>query len=241
MHVGPYRFTGTDRDRTLAHGLDLFDLLTNGLGHDATEAANVHRVRAAAALSSAGTTTFDPDAALAVFWSEWRAAMEAVRTAGAYGPPATGVVTGLFRSDGGVPKEPAERVDVNYGGVVGDRQAARVHHGRPWQALCLWSSEAVARLAGEGHPIRCGAAGENVSITGIEWSRVRPGTRLGLGDVIAEVSSYAVPCSKNNRWFADGDSQRIHHRAGPISRAYATVVVRGAIAVGDQAVLEPGT
>lgn len=237
LTLGPYRFSTTDRDRTLAHGLHLFDLLTDGLGPDAHIAAEVHRRRAAAAMSTRGGT--DPDGALAVLWSEWRSAMTAVRATGAFGPPAVGAVAGLFLSDGGVPKVPVERVDVDYGGVVGDRQAARVHHGRPWQALCLWSTEVVDVLAGDGHGIRPGAAGENVSITGLRSERVRPGSRLRIGDVTAEVSTYAVPCVKNDQWFADGNSQRIHHRNGPISRAYATVVTPGGVTIGDVVTLEP--
>ena len=152
---------------------------------------------------------------------------------------AEGVVTQLSRSDGGVPKLPVDRVDVGFGGVVGDRQEARVHHGRPWQALCLWSAEVIAALAADGHPIAPGNAGENVTIRGIDWERMYPGVRLQLGSVLCEVSAYAVPCTKNARWFADLDFTRIHHSNGPISRVYATVITPGAVAVGDAAVLEP--
>jgi len=235
--VGPYRFTGTDRARTLAHGHDLFDSLVDGLGSAAVDAAAAHRARAVVAMSSFGTS--DPDRALAELWSEWRSAMLAVRDTGAFGPEAAANVRGLFLSDGGVPKRSVERVEIEFSGVVGDRQAARVHHGRPWQALCLWSSEVVAGLAGDGHPISPGAAGENMSIVGLDWARVRPGVRLRLGGVLAEISAYAVPCTKNDRWFADNNSQRIHHDNGPISRAYATVVEPGTISVGDAVVLEP--
>jgi len=235
--VGPYRFSGTDRARTLAHGHDLFDVLVDGLGSDAVDAAAAHRTRAVAAMSSFGTS--DPDRALAELWSEWRSAMGAVRNTGAFGAEATAIVSGLFLSDGGVPKESVERVEIGFSGVVGDRQATRVHHGRPWQALCLWSSEVVAGLARDGHPISPGAAGENISIAGLDWARVRPGVRLRLSGVLAEISAYAVPCAKNNRWFADNNSQRIHQDFGPISRAYATVVEPGAISVGDAVLLEP--
>jgi len=63
--------------------------------------------------------------------------------------------------------------------------------------------------------------------------------RLRLSGVLAEISAYAVPCAKNNRWFADNNSQRIHQDFGPLSRAYATVVEPGAISVGDAVLLEP--
>jgi MOSC domain-containing protein YiiM len=125
--------------------------------------------------------------------------------------------------------------------VVGDRQADRRDHGRPFQALCLWSTEVTDELRADGHPIAPGLAGENVSLTGLPWPRVRPGARLRLGDVLAEVSSYAVPCSKNARWFTGGRFDVIHHDKGPYSRVYATVLEPGRITEGDPVLLEPGS
>jgi hypothetical protein len=236
--IGPYRFSDTDRSRTLAHWEDLFDLLTDGLAPSAEAAVAPHRRAVAQVVAEVAPT--DPAAALATFWTAWRGAMEAVRATGAFGPSAVATVTGLFLGPGGVPKEPVPRVEVDHGGVVGDRQAARVHHGRPWQALCLWDTAVVDRFRAEGHvDLVPGAAGENISLSGLEWSRVRPGVRLRLGDVLAEVSAYAEPCRKNARWFADGDPDRMHHRHGPVSRVYATVLEPGPVAVGDAALLEP--
>jgi hypothetical protein len=154
--------------------------------------------------------------------------------------PGRGTVNGLFRSGGGVPKLPVDSVEVDLRGVVGDVQKTRRHHGRPWQALCLWSKEKVDLLAAEGHPITYGAAGENVSVEGIDWADVRPGTRMQMGEVLAEVSLYALPCAKNNRWFNPRDSTRMHHEREPgISRVYASVLRPGRVRVGDAVVLEP--
>ena len=148
----------------------------------------------------------------------------------------TGVISGLFLSDGGVPKTAVDSVEVGYRGVLGDRQATRVHHGRPWQALCLWSSDVVAAHAAQGHPIRPGSAGENVSIRGADWSQWRPGDQIRLGEVEATVSAYAIPCFKNARWFADGDYERMSHERPDGSRLYAFVNRPGRISVGDRAV-----
>lgn len=130
-------------------------------------------------------------------------------------------------------------VEVTWGGVVGDRQATRRHHGRPWQALSLWSGEVIAALAAAGHPVTPGSAGENITLTGLDWSRVVPGARLRLGTVCAEVSAYAIPCKQIAGSFADGRFARIHHRFGPVSRVYATVLEPGSISLDDRAVLEP--
>jgi MOSC domain-containing protein YiiM len=143
-------------------------------------------------------------------------------------------------SGGGVPKLPVPNVEVDLGGVVGDRQAARVHHGRPWQALCLWSQEVIDGLAADGHPIGLGSAGENVTVSGIAWPDVTPGVRLRLGPVVlCQVMAYALPCKKNARWFSDGDFNRIHHLRGQLSRVYAVVLEPGAIVAGDTVTLEP--
>jgi hypothetical protein len=225
--VGPYSFSQTDVRRTLLHAAGLLDL------HDAAAA---RRVRVDAALAGV-----DPDRAaidelvpvLGAVWPELVGARD--------DRPAPTCVTGrvdrLGTSDGGVPKLPADRVEVGFAGVAGDRQASRVHHGRPWQALCIWSSEVIAALAADGHPIHSGAAGENVTVSGLPWADVRPGVRLR--SVLCQVMAYAVPCKQNARWFSDGRFQRIHHSNGPISRVYALVLEPGSIAIGDDAVLEP--
>lgn len=143
----------------------------------------------------------------------------------------------LNRSDGGVPKTPVATVTVDWGGVVGDRQRNREHHGRPWQALCLWSAEVVDAFAAEGHPIGYGSAGENVTLRGLDWAQVRPGGRLRMGEVLCELSAWAVPCRHNARWFHDRRFERIHHDRGPVSRVYATVLEPGTIRAGDSALL----
>ncbi|CAN5427636.1 hypothetical protein BH10ACT1_BH10ACT1_16190 [soil metagenome] len=235
--LGPYVFSDHDVARTLRHGVELIDLITDGLGPVAEAAAAPHRTRAESIVADVAPS--DPAAALGLFWSEWREAMAAVRSCGAFGPPDVGTATGLFTSDGGVPKARVDRLEVGWGGVVGDRQGDRDNHGRPWQALCLWSTESIDHFRADGHPLAAGLAGENVSVTGLDWARVRPGVRLQLGDVLAEVSAYAVPCRKNAAWFLDGRFDAMHHRNGIHSRLYATVLEPGTIAHGDAVLLEP--
>ena len=166
-------------------------------------------------------------------------AATALRASGSLPSTARGTVSGLFASGGGVPKQPVASVVIDQSGVAGDRQRTRRHHGRPWQALCLWSSEVVDLLRAEGHPIHLGAAGENVSITGIDWSTVRSGVRLRIGTALAEVSVFALPCKQNAQWFLGRQFDRMHHDRGPVSRAYATVIEAGQATVGDEVVLEP--
>lgn len=196
--------------------------------------------RAAADLIGAGS--WDDDTIVTevdLAWNGIRQVGVALREAGIFesGPP--GRVAQLNLSDGGVPKTPAPSGEVNWHGLVGDSQHARQHHGRPWQALSLWSSEVIAAFAALGHPIHAGATGENITIEGLEWETVRPGVRLTIGDVRCEVSAYAIPCSKNARWFLDERFDLMHHDNGPVSRLYATVLEPGRIETGDDVVLEP--
>ena len=93
----------------------------------------------------------------------------------------------------------------------------------------------VAEFAAQGHPIRPGSAGENVSVRGFDWSMVRPGVRVTLGTATVTIAAYAIPCHKNARWFADGDYERMSHQRDSRSRVYARVDVPGRITAGDRA------
>lgn len=145
-----------------------------------------------------------------------------------------GRVQQLNASDGGVPKQPIDRAVVGHRGVEGDVQKARVHHGRPWQALCLWSADVITTLQAEGHPIDAGYAGENVTISDVDWTELRGGMHLRIGDVECQLSLPAVPCSKNNAWFLGADIGRMDHDLHPgSSRWYASVLAPGEITPGD--------
>lgn len=147
----------------------------------------------------------------------------------------SGTIYQLSVSNGGVPKRPVTEAHVFLGGMEGDTQADRRHHGGPGQDLCLYSLEVIRELQSEGHPIGPGNAGENVTIEGIDWSRVLPGTRLRLGDdVLIEISDYATPCWKNANWFSDGDFNRMNQRVqSGCSRVYASVLQEGLLRVDD--------
>ncbi len=224
--VGPYTFTEQDARKTVDALAKVWPLYAQG--------------RDAAALAPlVPTLTGDLADDLQRVWAAWQAAGPALRAAGQLPASITGTVVQLNTSKGGLPKLPQPAVTVGWRGVDGDRQATRVHHGRPFQALCLWSQEVIDELHAQGHPIAAGLAGENITVRGIPWADVRPGVRLQVGSVLCEVSSYALPCFQNRAWFTDGEFEVMHHERGPVSRVYATVLQPGAIAAGDPVVLEP--
>jgi MOSC domain-containing protein YiiM len=85
-----------------------------------------------------------------------------------------------------------------------------------------------------------GSAGENVAIGELDWSMVVPGVRLRLGTVLAEVTSFAMPCRTIAASFVGSRSGRISQLIYPgWSRVYARVVEEGEIAVGDAVAVEP--
>jgi MOSC domain-containing protein YiiM len=154
--------------------------------------------------------------------------------------PEVGTVEWVHLSDGGVPKRAVPRADIGWQGLGGDRQADRRHHGRPFQAVCLWSAEVIDSLRAEGHPIDHGSAGENLTVAGLDWAELVPGTTLRVGGALLEISSYAIPCAKNAGWFSDGDFSRLHHERSPgRSRVYAWVLAPGEVRKGDEVVVEP--
>jgi len=151
-----------------------------------------------------------------------------------------GAVIQLNVSGGGVPKTPVESVDVGICGLDGDQQEARVHHGRPWQALCLWSQEVIDAFAADGHPLAAGLAGENVTISGLDWASMRGGTIIDIGAVRCQLSSPSAPCGKNADWFLDGDFSLMSHDLHPgKSRWYASVLTPGTLSTGDPVVVNP--
>jgi len=137
-------------------------------------------------------------------------------------------------SGGGVPKRRIESAWVGALGVAGDRQDDPVHHGGPDRAVCLYSLEVIQALQGEGHPIAPGTAGENLTLSGLEWSIVVPGTCLRAGSAVLEIVSYTVPCRTIRESFVEHRFGRISQIANPgWSRVYARVLEEGEVRVGD--------
>ncbi len=138
-------------------------------------------------------------------------------------------------SDGGVPKRAVDSADVTVNGVSGDRQRDTVHHGGPDRAVCLFSLEVIEGFQSEGHPIQPGFAGENLTVSGIDWDLVVPGQRLSVGPAVElEITSYTAPCATNADWFKDGKFGRMSQSRHPgESRVYARVLREGTVTVGD--------
>lgn len=147
----------------------------------------------------------------------------------------TGVVVSINLSGGGVPKKRAPDAKVSLLGLHGDAHNDSEHHGGPDRAVCLYAIERIHALQAEGHPIDAGTAGENVTIEGLDWDLVVPGTRMKLGaEVLLEVASFTSPCKTIRESFIDGRFVRISQKLYPgWSRVYARVLSEGQVRFGD--------
>jgi MOSC domain-containing protein YiiM len=146
-----------------------------------------------------------------------------------------GYIFQLNCSGGGVPKSPVREAELTPTGLTCDRQAKRKIHGGPERALCLYALEHITALQDEGHTIYPGSIGENVTIVGLDWKTLRPGSRLALGDdVIIEITSYTTPCPTIAGSFTNGQFKRISQKTHPgESRLYARVISTGRLATGQ--------
>ncbi len=139
-------------------------------------------------------------------------------------------------SQGGVPKLPVSEGEVTPLGLEGDDQRNKKHHGGPERALCLYSLDLTLELQAEGHPIFPGSTGENITISGLDWERIKPGDRIRLGkEVVIEITRHTTPCRALGDSFKDGEINRISQDDNPgWARWYARVLSPGWIRIGDR-------
>ena len=136
-------------------------------------------------------------------------------------------------SRGGVPKTPIEEAFVSTGGVDGDRHRYPFHGG-PDRAVVLYSLELIHALQAEGHPIDVGTIGENLTLAGVDWNVMVPGTELAVGDTRLRVTTFTAPCNTIKPFFLHGDASRVSQKVHPgWSRVCARVLVEGIVRVGD--------
>lgn len=145
-----------------------------------------------------------------------------------------GRIVSVNVSPGGVPKLPVSRTWISKNGVGEDDHDDKEGHGGPERAVCIYSAELIAGLRAEGHPIDVGTAGENLTVAGIDWATMQPGTVWRAGSAVLEITSFTSPCKTIRASFLDQRYKRISQKVHPgWSRVYARVLEEGEVAVGD--------
>ena len=145
-----------------------------------------------------------------------------------------GRIESINVSGGGVPKVSRPEAWISRNGVYGDAQANRKLHGGPDRAVCIYSLEVIRALRSEGHPVGVGATGENLTVSGVDWALVVPGTVWRVGEALLEVASYTAPCKTIRDSFLDKRYKRISQKVNPgWSRVYARVLEEGRARAGD--------
>jgi MOSC domain-containing protein YiiM len=137
-----------------------------------------------------------------------------------------------------VPKRPTPEATVTADGIEGDAHVQVRYHGGPDRAVTLFSAERIDALRREGHPIGVGTTGENLTVSGLEWTRVVPGARLEIGAVRLEVTKYTTPCATIAGSLRGGEITRMAQKVHPgWSRVCAKVLAPGRVRVGDAVLL----
>ena len=146
-----------------------------------------------------------------------------------------GRIEAIHTSPGGVPKKDVAQARVLIDRIEGDDHDDKSHHGGPDRAVCIFAKEIIDAVKSEGHPIFPGSTGENLTVSGLNWYDIVPGTKLEIGSVKLEVTSYAAPCKTIRESFTDGYFNRISQKLFPgWSRVYTRVLNPGEIRVGDE-------
>jgi MOSC domain-containing protein YiiM len=145
-----------------------------------------------------------------------------------------GRVESINASRGGVPKRSMFEGLITEQGLDGDRQRDPRFHGGPDRAIVLFSLDVIRALQREGHSIAPGTAGENLTLSGIDWMTIVPGTELVIGEARLQVTKYTAPCEKIAFSFLDNDFTRISQKLHPgWSRVCARVLHGGLVTIGD--------
>lgn len=143
-------------------------------------------------------------------------------------PPKSRLVA-VCVSPGGIPKRPQPIAIVRREGLVGDGHN-HAKHRRPDRAVSLWDLELLQQLVHEGFALAPGAAGENLTIAGLNLQSLLPGTLLQIGpigNVVLRLEQPRKPC-----YVLDAIDPRLKEAITGRCGYLASVVREGVVAPG---------
>ena len=139
-------------------------------------------------------------------------------------------------------------VEVRPLGLVGDEQADLSVHGGLSKAVYAYAADhyafwqrvrAQARVSPWDAALAPGSMGENITIEGLDETRLWIGDRLVLPGCTLAVSEPRMPCFKFNAVMGFAQAGKLMAQSGYCG-AYLLVIEPGSVQAGDAARLEPG-
>ena len=125
----------------------------------------------------------------------------------------------------GVNKEPVEQVEVRVDhGIVGDAHAGDWH-----RQLSLLAEESIDFMRNKGLELAPGAFAENITTKGLELAALPIGTRLGIGEVVLEVTQIGKKCHHGCAIF-----KQVGDCIMPREGIFTKVIVPGILRCGDR-------
>ncbi len=138
-------------------------------------------------------------------------------------------------SPGGIPKRPVDEAEVVFDGLAGDGHNHEKHRSLR-QAVSLLDVEDLEDLRAEGFDVGPGAAGENLTVRGLDVDRLAPGETLRLsGGVELEITKVRRPC-----YVLDAISPELKVRIEGRCGVYARVIRGGRVRAGETIHVEHG-
>lgn len=143
------------------------------------------------------------------------------------------VSTGIF-------KQPVSgRVAVNQFNLAGDQQVDLVNHGGEHKAVYGFASDHYAfwqKTLGQP-PFHYGKFGENLTVDGLDESRLCIGDQLQVGNCVLEITQPRVPCFKLGLAFDREEMPRLFVE-NAATGIYFRVIETGSVATGDQVLVK---
>ena len=133
-------------------------------------------------------------------------------------------------------------------GLAGDEQADLSAHGGlrkavyayPAQHYAFWQTvRAQARVSLWDETLPFGAVGENLTIEGLDETRLWIGDRLLLPDAVLQVTEPRQPCFKFNASMGFSQASKLMRQSGYCG-CYLAVVQAGSVSAGQPVELQPG-
>lgn len=144
----------------------------------------------------------------------------------------------LTPGEHGLPKISTPRAHVTIQGVEDDFNIYRHEkkNDTPDRALLLYTVETIAILNKEGWPLRPGDIGENVTLEGIDYDALQPGTEWLIGDGLRiRVTEPCNPCKVLAALPYVGETRKREFIETLKGRRgwYAKVLREGSMEIGD--------